>query len=237
MPIYNLTLLARKTVAKQTLELEFEKPPGFHYVAGQYGGFTLINPPFTDQGGNTRRFSLVSSPNETHLAIVTRIQPSAYKKNLEQLAVRSEIKFAGPTGNFVLHADTNTPTIFIAGGMGIAPFYSMIKDVLSQGQTREMILFYGNQQLADTAYYNELSTLSKLHPHFKFITTLANPEPDWAGETGFITDELVMKHAPQWEQSIFYVCGGPGMVNAMKVMLDEMGIKEDQVKVEDFPGY
>lgn len=237
MPIFNLSLVERKTVANHTLELQFEKPEGFQYVAGQYGGFTLINPPHTDQGGNTRRFSLVSSPEEPRLAIVTRIQASAYKKNLEQLTIGSSIKFAGPTGNFILHADKNTPTIFIAGGIGIAPFYSMIKSALSQGDTREMILFYGNQTLADTAYYDDLIALANIHPNFKCITTLAKPEAAWAGAVGFITDELIVKQAPQWEQSMIYVCGGPKMVEAMQAMLRELGASDDRVKVEDFPGY
>jgi ferredoxin-NADP reductase len=237
MPIHNLTLVAKKTIAKQTIEFQFEKPENFNYLAGQYGGFTLINPPYTDQGGNTRRFSLVSSPDENTLALVTRIQPSAYKKNLEALNVGDQIKFAGPTGNFILHDDVSVPTIFIAGGIGIAPFYSMIKQVLAQNETREMVLFYGNQQLADTAYYAELCELAKTHANFKLVVTLANPEPEWTGEVGFITDALVLKHAPKWENSFIYVCGGPRMVGAMQEMLAELGADKTRVMVEDFPGY
>ena len=100
-----------------------------------------------------------------------------------------------------------------------------------------MILFYGNQGLSDSAYFNELSALAKTHANFKLVMTLANPEPEWQGEVGFITDELIVKHAPQFEKSFIYVCGGPGMVNAMKTMLAELGVDEARVMVEDFPGY
>lgn len=237
MPIYTLPLKARKTVANQTIELCFEKPEGFSYVAGQYGGFTLINPEFTDEKGNTRRFSLLSAPYETELRIVTRIQTSAYKKNLNMMALNTSIKFAGPTGNFVLHDDVNQPAVFLAGGMGIAPFYSMIQAALQTTPTRQLTLLYGNQTLADTAYLEELTALTKHHANFKMIVVLANPDADWTGEKGFITDELLVKYAPDYETSIIYACGSPGMVSAMQVMLTELEMNPEQLRFEDFPGY
>lgn len=237
MPIYTLPLKARKTVAHQTIELCFEKPEGFSYVAGQYGGFTLMNPDVTDEKGNTRRFSLLSAPHETQLRIVTRLQTSAYKKNLETMALNAAIKFAGPTGNFVLHDDVKQAAVFLAGGIGIAPFYSMIQTALRETPARKLTLFYGNQRLADAAYVEELTALTKQYANFKMIVVLANPEADWTGETGFITDELLVKYAPDYEASIIYACGSPGMVSAMQVMLAELEMNPEQLRFEDFPGY
>lgn len=237
MPIFTLTLLEKKTVAQNTLELTFEKPAGFNYLAGQYGGFTLINPTSTDEKGNTRRFSLASAPHEPHLTVVTRVQTSAYKQNLQQMEPNATIKFAGPTGTFTLHSDETIPTVFLAGGIGIAPFYSMIKDTLQQHPARDLTLFYGNQTLADTAYLQELKALTTKHPGFKLMLVLANPEADYVGETGFINAGLVAQYAPAYQDSIIYACGSPAMVNAMKNMLHELNIKEEHIKVEDFPGY
>src|SRR5690348_6930595 len=115
MPIYTLKLIQRSEVARETIELVFEKPVGFTFTAGQYGGFTLIRPSETDAGGITRRFSLLNSPNDNHISITTRIQTSAYKRVLNTLKIGDEIKFAGPTGNFVLHQDSDTPAVLIAG--------------------------------------------------------------------------------------------------------------------------
>lgn len=237
MPIFTMTLLDKKTIAHNTLELTFEKPAGFNYVAGQYGGFTLINPSITDDKGNTRRFSLASAPHEANLTVVTRVQTSAFKQNLQQMEPNASLKFAGPTGTFTLHTDETIPTIMLAGGIGIAPFYSMIKDTLQQHPARRVTLFYGNQTMADTAYLQELQTLASNHPGFKLMLVLANPETGYAGETGFINANLVTKHEPAYKNSIFYACGSPAMVNAMKNMLNELAIQEEQIKVEDFPGY
>lgn len=237
MPIFTLTLLEKKTIAQNTLELTFEKPANFNYIAGQYGGFTLINPSVTDEKGNTRRFSFASAPHEPHLSIATRIQTSAYKQNLQNMTIGSTIKLAGPTGNFILHQDANIPTIMLAGGIGIAPFYSMIKEALKQHPERAIHVYYGNQTRKDAAFLEALETLAAHHPHFKLTLVLSAPEAGWTGETGYIDAALIMKQSPNYEACLFYACGSPAMVNAMKAELAELAVKEEQIYVEDFPGY
>lgn len=236
MPIYKLKLIDRRVVADNTIACVFEKPANFNFVAGQYGGFTLINPIETDQGGITRRFSILSAPHDEHLAIATRVQQSAFKRNLEQLPIGSEIKFAGPTGNFVLD-ETNAPIALIAGGIGVAPFYSMIRHATQQQSTRPIFLFYGNQQHKDAPFLEELLTLQQENPHFTFIPTMSSPDVTWTGETGYISDSMIAKHIPDLSQPHYYVCGSPVMVNALQNLLREMEIAEERIKVEDFPGY
>src|SRR5262245_49434089 len=100
MPIYQLKLIDRHEVARGTIEFVFEKPDQLSFIPGQYAGFTLINPSETDAGGITRRFSMLSSPNDTYIRFATRMQNSAYKRVLNSLAIGDSIKFAGPTGAF-----------------------------------------------------------------------------------------------------------------------------------------
>ena len=237
MPIHKIKLLQRETVATNTIKLTFEKPQGMAFQAGQYGGFTLINPAETDDHGITRRFSFLSAPDDERLMIVTRIQASAFKRNLQNLAIGQELKLAGPTGNFILHADATIPTVLIAGGIGIAPFYSMIRHTLAQQPERHITLFYGNQTLADSAFMEELLQFEKDHPSFKLVAVLANPHPEWQGATGFITDELIAKNVTDLDAPIYYVCGSPAMVAAIQQVLKDLQIADDRTKVEDFPGY
>ena len=237
MPIHKLKLIKREEIANQTWLFHFEKPDGFTFIPGQYGGFTLIEPSETDAGGITRRFSLLSIPSDDHIAIATRSQQSAYKRVLNALPLGSEIKFAGPTGAFTLHDDTTIPAVFIAGGIGVTPFYSMIRHALEKQPQRQLFLFYGNQTLDDAALLQELQDLQHRHPQLKLIATLALPQPEWQGESGFITHTLIKKHIPNLAQPIFYVCGSPTMVSTLHETLQEMGIDESRIKVEDFPGY
>ncbi|HVE43876.1 MAG TPA: FAD-dependent oxidoreductase [Gammaproteobacteria bacterium] len=237
MPIYHLILRNRRDVARGTIVLTFEKPAGFQFKAGQYGGFTLINPPEADANGITRRFSLLSAPDDTYLEIATRIQQSAYKRVLSTLAIGSEVKFAGPTGTFTLHEDTTIPAVCIAGGIGIAPFYSMIHDAILHQPNRQIHLFYGNQSPEDTAFLSELNALAAQHPQFTFVPTVTQSNDNWQGEVGFITYEMLKKYIPAFTTPIYYICGSPVMVTTFQELLAESGISEENIKVEDFPGY
>ncbi len=236
MPIYTIKLIDKKVIANNTMSFTFEKPAGFTFIAGQYGGFTLINPIEKDDKGATRRFSILSAPDDEQLTIATRIQTSAFKRNLQNLAIGDSIKFAGPTGNFVLHQD-NTPAVMIAGGIGIAPFYSIIRDVLAHQPAQQITLFYGNRSLADSALLAELMALEKQHPLFKMISVLSEPHDEWTGHSGFITEDILAKNIADLDAPIYYVCGSPAMVSAMQQLLTGMQISTERIKVEDFPGY
>lgn len=237
MPIHILKLIEKNNLARNTIELKFEKPAGFTFIPGQYGGFTLVNPTETDAGGNTRRFSLLCSPNDETITIGTRIQASTFKKQLNSLPIGGEIKFAGPTGKFILHEDKNRSAVMIAGGIGIAPFYSIIKHATEEKSTQKLVLFYGNNTLADAALVNELDELKKKNPYLTLINVLAHPDESWTGETGYITHTLIKKHITNINEPIYYVCGSPAMVTTLQETLAEMGINEDDIMVEDFPGY
>lgn len=236
MPIYTVKLVNRNTVATDTLQFDFEKPDGFNYLAGQYGGFNLINPSETDEKGTNRRFTLCSAPNEDLLSVVTRVQTSAFKKVLSTMPIGDEIKLVGPSGKFVLNEDNNQPVVFIAGGIGIAPFYSMLKDLVAQKSPRQVTLLYGNESLETAAYLNELNALSEQIP-LTVINTLSNPPSTWAEEKGYITHTMIKKYVSDITKPMFYVCGTPAMVTTMHETLQEMDIPEEHIQVEDFPGY
>lgn len=239
MPIYKLKLIDRREIVKGIILFAFEKPEGFTFKPGQYAGFTLIDPTETDAAGITRRFSLLGTPQDTHLTIAMRFHDKAhaYKRVLNQLAIGQEIKFAGPTGNFVLPEDNSTPVVLIAGGIGITPFYCMIKHELEQNSTRPIYLFYGNQSPQDTAFLNEFQALEKNHSNFKFIPTVLDADTNWKGETGYINHLMIKKYIPDLSVPIYYVCGSPSMVTTLQETLVEMEINEERIKVEDFPGY
>ncbi|OGT38495.1 MAG: hypothetical protein A3F12_04105 [Gammaproteobacteria bacterium RIFCSPHIGHO2_12_FULL_38_14] len=237
MPIYKIKLLNRTEVANNTWVFHFEKPVGFTFKPGQYGGFTLIHAKSVDPAHITRRFSFLSAPFDENLSIATRIQLSAYKQALMSLQIGDEIKLAGPTGAFTLHENINIPAVFIAGGIGITPFYSMIRDAIHQRVMQPMYLFYGNQTIEDAAFFHELTALSKSNPQFKFIPVFDRANEEWQGERGYITDTILKKYLDDIILPNYYVCGSPAMVTALQELLMEMGIESDKIKVEDFPGY
>lgn len=237
MPIYTIKLISKHDVAIDTTEFIFEKPADFRFIPGQYAGFTLTQLAPTVAGGATRRFSILSSPQDPELVITTRGSKSIYKETLFALKPGDAIKMAGPTGNFILPQDTTIPVVLIAGGIGITPFYSMLEDASQTNSNRSFILFYGNQTEDRSAYLNELYLLQNNHLNITFVPTLAEPAKDWRGEQGYITYTLLKKYLKELDQYQYFVCGSPAMVSTLQETLLEMEIPTEKIHVEDFPGY
>ena len=238
MPSYILPLRYKHCIAEHTFAFHFEKPEHFTFQAGQYGGFTLLDANLAEQGAATRRFSFLSTTADPHLIIATRIQPhSAYKQALHQLAIGQTIKFAGPSGKFILHSDHTTTAVFIAGGMGIAPFYSMIHHIKQCNMLLPIQLFYVNHSLASTAFLAELGQLAIHMPHVQYIPIMTTAHPGWHGAQGQLDATTLAKYIPDLLAPIYYLCGPPAFVQTIQDHLNKLGISQDQLKTEDFPGY
>src|SRR6185369_11964661 len=126
------TLQSKEPIAEGTTLFHFIKPTGFTYQAGQTIDITLVNPPETDAEGNMRTFSIASAPEESTIAIATRMRDTAFKRTLRDMAPGTEIQFDGPFGSFLLHENTARPGIMLAGGIGITPFHSIIMDAAAR---------------------------------------------------------------------------------------------------------
>ena len=128
MPTYKVELKRREEVAEGTMAYYFEKPAGFQFKAGQFANDTPIDPPEAAVEGNLRTFSLASAPLEEDLLVATRMPDTAFKRVLKQ---ERKIKLGGPFGAFTLYSDSTRPAVFLAGGIGITPFRSMILQTAS----------------------------------------------------------------------------------------------------------
>lgn len=238
--IHIIKYLKTENLANETAAFYFEKPVGFTYRAGQFGDFTIINPAETDTGGNTRTFSLVSSPEENYLAVATRLRDTAFKRNLKKFKPGTEIIFDGPMGIFTPNKDQERPVVFLAGGIGITPFRSMIFDATEKKLNQKIYLFYSNKRPEDAPYLDELNSLEKLNPNFKMIaimTQAASSKTVWTGETGHISIELLNKYLANIIRPIYYLAGPVGMVQSLHKMLKDSGIDKNDIKIEEFTGY
>lgn len=213
-----------------------EKPDGFDFIAGQYMTVTLLNPPETDDEGNSRCLSIASAPREKHLMFATRMRDTAFKRTLKNLPMGSEIKIDGPEGLFYLHKDFSKPAVFLIGGIGITPVFSILKNAAYEKLPHKLFLFYSNKRPEDAAFLKELQNSEKENKNFKLIATMTTPTP-WQGETGFINKEMIQKHIGDLNSPIYYMSGPPAMVKAMRNLLKEIGVNNDNIKFEEFTGY
>lgn len=235
MLTYNVHLQKSERVAEGTMAFYFERPPGFEFTAGQFLTFTLIDPPRTDEKGNTRNFTIASAPYQDHLMITTRIRESALKQTLRGSAPGTEVEIEGPGGSFTLR--DGAPAVFIAGGIGITPFLSILRQAAHDGLAQNLMLFYSNRRPQDAAFLGELQALEAKLPNFRFVPTMTQPEGAWAGETGRIDPAMLKRQVSDVSAPVVYLAGPPDMVNALREMLAQMGIGRQNVRAEQFGGY
>ncbi len=240
MSINTVKLTKREEVADGTMAFHFEKPEGFRYSAGQFADFTLIDPPETDAEGNIRSFTLASAPCERDLKIATRMRDTAFKRVLKVMPYGTQLKMDAPHGTFTLHTNTSMPAVFLTGGIGITPVRSMLLEATKETLSRRILLFYSNRAPEDTAFLEELRSVAATNPQFTLVATMTEMEHSrdkWTGETGYITKSMLERYIDDLTVPIYYSSGPAILVSAMRKLLTEAGVNDDNIRTEEFVGY
>ena len=237
-----LTLVEKRGEAKGTVSFFWKPDKPVNYLAGQFFYFTLPSLKYPDPRGATRHFTLSSSPTEGEiLRNTTRIrEESGYKRTLNELPVGSVIEGEGPNGTFLVDEGEKGPFVFLAGGIGITPFRSMMKFATDKKLTIPMQLIYSNSVPEEIAFRKELEELAKANPNIKVGMTISKPEESkekWEGLTGRIDEGLVRKLVADVSIPIFMVSGPPAMVDAVEQVLGKLGLPAGRVRSEKFTGY
>ncbi len=237
---YMSTLNRREEIAAGTMAFHFTKPPGFSFRAGQSLDLTLLNPPETDAEGNTRAFSIASAPSDPDLMIATRMRDTAFKRVLRTAPGGLPVKIEGPSGSFTLHKNSAKPAVFLAGGIGITPFLSIVRQAVRDNVPHQLYLFYSNRRPEDAAFLELLQETVQQNSRFHMIATMTEMERSqrpWNGEIGFIDKTMVSRYLPSLQGPIYYLAGPPAMVSAMRQMLVAATVDEDDIRTEEFSGY
>lgn len=235
-------LIDKKIEAKGTKSFFFEPPKFIDYLPGQFLYYTLPKLAFPDARGATRQFTLSSSPTEgILLRLTTRIrEESGFKKSLDALQIGTVVEIEGPNGTFLLDANEKGPHVFIAGGIGVTPFRSMIKYIIDKNLPFDMHLIYSNSIPEEIAFRAEFENYADLIHNFKLTQTITKPQESkapWRGGTGRIDSNLITRSVSEMKNPTFWVCGPPTMVSAMEITLKELKIPPSKIKAEKFTGY
>ncbi|HKA46115.1 MAG TPA: FAD-dependent oxidoreductase [Burkholderiales bacterium] len=240
MTTYSTKLDRRDEIAEGTMSFHFTKPAGFHFKAGQAIDVILADPPGADARSAGHTFSIVSAPFQGELAIATRMRDSAFKRALKALPIGAPLKLEGPFGSFALHGDQARPAVFIAGGIGITPFMSILRQAAQDRLPHRLLLLYSNRRPEDAAFLSELQQLEQQNSNFRLVATMTEMSKSarkWEGETSFVNADLVKRHVADLAAPIYYVVGPPAMVEAVTEMLRGAGVAEDLIRSEEFYGY
>jgi ferredoxin-NADP reductase len=239
-PVTTARLLSRHEVAEGTMAFRFERPSNWTFKAGQYLDMTLLDPPETDSEGDVRSFSIASGPHEETLMVATRMRDTAFKRLLRTMPLGTAVKIEGPSGDLTFPESFTRASVFLAGGIGITPFRSMICLAAAERLPHQIFLFYSNRRPEDAPLLAELESLERDNPKYKLIasmTEMAKSHRSWSGETGFINQEMLGRYLKGVASPIYYVAGPPAMVKGLHEMLNKAGMNDDDIRAEEFAGY
>lgn len=210
----------------------------FDFLVGQYIKLFLdINSP--DARGSSRNFTISSSPTEEeYLIFTTKIIKSSFKKKLMQLKRGDMVKAFGPIGYFDFNEEKNNKIVLIAGGIGVTPYYSLIKYINDKKLKIEVYLFASFEQKENVIFFDELNKIHEKNNSIKIIYTLTQDKNNYAGyENGRINEELIKKYIKEPVKSKYYIVGSPKMVEDLYTIIRNLNIKDENIFREDFTGY
>jgi ferredoxin-NADP reductase len=226
----------KREIARKTIEFHFEKPQDLMHIPGQAINISLPELHYPDEKGPQRTFTIASAPREEDLFVTTRNTGSGFKKTLAELSSGTVVEYSGPMGSFTL--DLQFPAVFIAGGIGITPFHSILFDDLESKYDFALVLLYSNSTLDRAAYHDEFEKLQQKGSFdFRYILTLTRADFSWQGERRRIDIDFIGNYVPDLSQSYFYVCGPPGLVQETTRILKTADIAEEKIRFEAFWGY
>lgn len=235
----SLRLKRKGEIAKDIFAFWFEPMGKLNFTAGQFLEWTLPhkNP---DSRGVRRFFTIASSPTEESILLATKMpqdRPSSFKGALKDIKNGDTIYTSSLAGEFILPKDRSKKMVFIAGGIGITPFRSIIQYLLNKKESRDMVLFYSSGKQSEIAF-KEIFDKAEKQAGLKTVYVLTKDNPkNWDGETRYIDEAMIKKYVADWKDRVFYASGPEGMVQNFEKMLAKMGIKKKNIKRDYFPGY
>lgn len=217
----------KEQIAKNSWIFFFAKTD-FDFLPGQYVTIFL--------GNDSRDFTIASSPlDKDSFFIVTNKGESSFKNRLFSLKTNAIVEMQRPTGGFILREDDHVPRVFLAGGIGITPFYSMICYANEKKLQIPITLLVSFSKKRDIIFYDELLQIEKRNEKIKIIYTLTQEK--WENDIGRISDILIRKHMGDVLSAEYMIAGGEQMVEDTEELLLKMGIDQRRIRIDIFTGY
>jgi predicted ferric reductase len=227
--VKNITAEARNV---WTLTFEpLENSERFDFLPGQFQFITF------DQGkGEEHPFTIASSPTDARSHSSTIKGSGDFTRTMGSVRPGDLVGIQGAFGRFshVLEPGERN-LIFIAGGIGITPFMSMLRYMQDTREERDIVLFYANRSEEDIVFRRELDDMATMAaPRLRVVHVLDAPGRELRGEQGRIDRALIERHANDFSSRLIYLCGPPPMMNALASLFLEAGVPAKRIRTERF---
>lgn len=234
-----LKLKKKEALAGNVDHFYWESEDKLNFKPGQYLEWTLghKNP---DMRGNRRYFTIASSPTEENIQLGVKFydEPSSFKQALGEIPVGGSIIASQLSGEFTMPEDLSKKLVFIAGGIGVTPFRSMIKYMLDRKETRDVVFFFSNRTPKDIVYEDIWNNAEMVGVKtFHIVNDLSGEPENPKIRVGLLSKEIIQKEVSDYKDRIFYISGPRGMIVAFEKTLSELGVPKKQIKTDFFPGF
>jgi ferredoxin-NADP reductase len=172
--------------------------------------------------------------------VATRMRDTAFKRVLRTMPLGAAVKTEGPSGDLILQNDFTRTALFLAGGIGITPFRSIVHWAAKEKSPNRIVLFYSKRRTEDAPFLAELQSFERDNPKYKLIVSMTEMEKSnrpWNGETCLINQEILGRHFKGAASRIYYIAGPSAMVEGLHEMLSKAEINDDDIRTEEFAGY
>ena len=235
---YETEFVKKQKESKDAYTFYFQRPKEFEFTPGQYLKL-FLEIPNPDNRGSSRYFTISSSPKKLeYLTITTRIIKSSFKLKLDSLNPGDRIIAFGPIGYFDFFPEKQKKVVFIAGGIGVTPFHSILKTFDLNKLRTNFILFNSFDFKENIIFYDEFKKIEKENPNSTIIYTLTKDKNNYSDfEKGRIDENLLRKNIDKMNECNYFITGPEVMVNSIYELLKKMKVPEEKIFKEDFPGY
>jgi ferredoxin-NADP reductase len=220
-------LKAKSEIAEDIFSLKMVPEDGeeIPYAPGQFMLLTL-------ESGVKRAYSIASAPREGELEFAIKNVGGEFTSNLPALKEGDKINVEGPLGP--LAYDTCGEYVLIAGGVGITPMLSILRDRDGKSECAHATLFYSARNKAGLAYFEELVEIDSRNSNLKSVFTLTRENPEgWEYETGHVDGGMLKKYLSDFPKKRYFVCGPMRMVDSFReILLKELGVPEENCTFE-----
>jgi ferredoxin-NADP reductase len=231
------TVAEKREVAQGTLLVLFAVDDYPDYRPGAYFWVELPDRGHADEKGLRRHISLVTSPTEAGVVgLATRLRDTAFKRTLAELEVGAEVEVEEPKGSFLLPDDTDADYVFVAGGIGITVFRSMLRYIADTGLPYRVTLVYSNRDRESAAFLDELEELERRIDGLRVVLTMTD-DAAWEGETRKLDADVLSDLVGELGSKTFLVAGPPPMAEAVAESLLAAGVRDERVRADKFSGY
>ncbi len=234
---YRLKLTSIRKVSSHVFNYVFEPDRPVRFLPGQYMEWTLPNVPY-DSRGNRRTFTIASSPTESTVSVGVKFyeRASQFKATMARLRPGSTIFASQLAGNFTMAGRTGQKLAFIAGGIGVTPFRSMIKYLIDTQTKADIVLLYACSDPAEFNYLTDLQSAASIG--IKIIPVATKPGAYAPSVVAAKLDPVTIQRLiPDYVDRRFYISGPDAMVDATKGYLSRLKVPPTHIQTDHFSGY